>query len=248
MSTIPNFPVDTANMGSITRTRFAFKPTDTVKTGATTAAADVVSLAGHPFQNGDYVEFAEGTNFTGLTAGKIYVARDVVITNGAGVSFKLAEMPAVGAEVGAAVPIASGASAGTFSLVIGYETAKVDDEGQAPGEDSVEMPDDLGNYYPVLTSYGSTKDSYGLVTHEILRLRKLFRGALQGVRLGQAKLWMPSAQMAQAGNTNPFLESEWFPAAVTRGQNITFGDKKASVTTIRITSQKRGPVLFPEAV
>ncbi len=237
MSTIPNFPVDTASMGSITRTRFAFKPTDTVKTGAATAAADVVTLADHGFADGDIVEFTGGTGFTGLVAGTFYYVRD----KAAG-TFKLAATP--GDE---SVSIASGASAGTFSLIIGYETAKVDDEAQAPSEDTVEMPDDFGQYYPVLISFGSAKDSWGLVTHEILRLRKLFRGALQGVRLGQAKLWMPSAQMAQAGNTNPFLESEWFPAAVTRGANITYGDKKASVTTIRITSQKRGPVLFPDS-
>ena len=238
MSDIPSFPIDVANMGSITRTRLAFEPTDGIKTGATTAAADVVTLAAHGFVDGDIVEFLSGTGFTGLTPGKFYHVRD----KAAG-TFKLAET-----ATGAAVTIASGASVGSFSLVIGYETAKVDDESQPPAEDSVEYPDDIGNYYPVLTSFGSIKESWTLVTHEVLRLRKIFNGALQGTRLGRAKLWLPSAQKAQAGDPTPFLESEWFPCFVVRSQNIPYGDKKVSVTTIRITSQKRGAVLFPDPV
>lgn len=235
MRTIPNFPVDTAKMGSVTRTRIAIKPTDGIKTGATGATTGVISLANHTFVEGDIVEYTSGTGFTGLVAGTFYHVRDVV----ADTSFKLAA-----AAGGEAVALTAVGEAGTFALIIGYETAKADDNSQAPAEDSVEMPDDLGQYYPVLTSYGSAKEAYTFITHEVLRLVKIFRGAMQGTRLGQAKLWMPSAQLAQAGIATPFLESEWFPCAVTRGADVTYGDKKASVTTIKISSQKRGAVTW----
>lgn len=237
MSTIPNFPVDTANTLYATRSRVAFKPTDGVKTGATgTAATDVIAIADHTFLAGDMVEFTAGTGFTGLTVGSYYFVRDVV----AATSFKVAAT-----ATGAAVDITVDGTAGTFSLLIGYETAKVDDESQAPSAERIEMPDDLGVYHPIRTDYGAQAESWSFTSYEITRLKKFFGGALQGVRRGVAKLWIPDAAMAAAGSTDPFLESEWFPAVVTRGGNVSYGDKKHSVATIKIESQKQGAVLFP---
>lgn len=232
MSTIPNFPLDTANTLYATRTRVALKPTGGEKTGATTASADTVTLAAHGFVDGDFVEFTSGTGFTGLTAGTIYIVRDKATD-----TFKLTT-----ASGSAAISIASGASAGVFALVIGWESASVADESQAPAAEAIEMSDDYGVYYPIRKDYGSQSESWTLTSHEVRRLTKIFNGALQGVRRGVAKLWIPDAALAQSGVTDPFLESEWFSAVVTRGGNVSFGDKKHSVATIRVESQKQGAV------
>lgn len=236
MSTIPNFPVDVANTLYATRTRIAFKPTDGIKTGATGAATtDIISLANHTFADGDMVEYTSGTGFTGLTAGTFYYVRDAV----ANTSFKLAAT-----ATGAAVDLTVDGSAGTFSLIIGYEAAKVDDESQAPSPERIEMPDDLGVYHPIRSDYGAQAESWSFPSHEVRRLTKFFNGALQGIRRGTAKLWIPDAALAAASVTTAFLESEWFSAVVTRGGNVSFGDKKHSVATIKIESQKQGAVTW----
>lgn len=234
MSTIPNFPVDVANTLYATRIRAAIKPAGGAKSGATSATANIVTLADHGFADGDFVEFTSGTGFTGLTAGTIYVVRDA-----ASGTFKLA--PKAG---DAAVEFPTGASAGVFSLVIGWESAKVDDESQAPSAESIEMPDNNGVFYPIRRDYGSQAEAYTVTSHEIRRITKMFNGALQGVRRGVAKLWIPDAALAQSGVTSPFLESEWFSCAVTRGGNVSFGDKKHSVATLKIESQKQGPITW----
>ncbi len=223
MSTIPNFVVLPANMAFATRSRVVLKPVDRILTGATAAITGVITKAGHGFANGDRVQYVTGTGFTGLISGTVYYVRDADTD-----TFKVALT-----ATGSAVEISVVGSAGTFAEVAGFETHKFDDNSQAPQSEKVEMPDNQGRYHPVRIDYSSGAEAHSFVNYEVKRLLKIFGGALQGVRDCEVELWIPDSKDA-AGKC--FLKSETFPASVTRGSDVSFGDKKHSFTSIKIES------------
>ena len=223
MSTRPNFVLLPANTAYGTRSRVVLKPVDRILTGATAAITGVITKAGHGFANGDRVQYVTGTGFTGLTAGTVYFVRDADTD-----TFKVALT-----ATGAAVAITALGTDGIFAEVIGFETHKFDDNSQAPQAEKIEMPDDKGRYHAVRIDYGTGTEAHSFVNYEVKRLLELFDGAMQGVRDCEVELWIPDSKDA-AGKC--FLKSETFPASVTRGSDVSFGDKKHSFTSIKIES------------
>lgn len=226
MSTLPNFVVLPAKMAFATRSRVVLKPLDSILTEVTAAVTGVITSAvALPFANGERVQYVSGTGFTGLTAGTVYFVREV---DTVAKTFKVAA-----SATGAAVEITVAGTGGIFAKVIGFETHKFDDNSQAPQAEKVEMPDIKGRYYPVRIDYGSGSESHSFVNYEVQRLLELFDGALQGVRDCEVDLWIPDAKDVSG---KCFLKSETFPASVSRGSDVSFGDKKHSFTSIKIES------------
>lgn len=87
-------------------------PTITSRTGITgVAATDVISDAGHPFINGDQIQFTSITGGTGLTASTVYF----VVTAVAGVSYQLS-LTSGGAAINFTTDISAGTVIRSFGI------------------------------------------------------------------------------------------------------------------------------------